>query len=1547
LADLIALSEIHGEIASHVILFHGLRGDPHDTWRLTNQSKVCWPYWLAEDIQGLAVWTVGYEAAVSRWRGSAMHLTDRAANVLERILAEPKLETGEIILLGHSLGGLIIKQLLRTADSMVPHRHEAANFVKRVRRVAFVATPHSGAPLATWGDRLRIFIRPSIATACLVRNDPNLRELNLWYREWSAVHSIEHLILTESNPIRFCGLIVAPDSSDPGLSSRPIPIDATHVTICKPPNRNSEIYVYVRNFITRQLEHSDVGIEETLTAQSTKLEALLDATREGNVQLRQLLSSQGEKTADIVADRLKTDLSQIASSLRRYPKELVDSEIEKLVSIMRRARFFKGFSVSEHSIRLGERILSGDLEGGSDGVKSSALAWCARFIAIGDNSGKSDEFLSRAKKLATIPEITLAEVFRISANGGLDQALSQLSGIRSPTARSVAFRIVTHHENAEAAIGWLSKSGFTHTDLDGDGKFFLLTNLLELCRWDAALECVNGLEAQDYDCTPALLHTAAMVHLLQAIPDELKSLVLGQIPFEALNFPLASTESALNSRRNAQELFERCGLAARELNCIEVASNAEDYALWLELRDSESHIAGLQKLEASMRDSAHSLRRLPLALQFGLKLDLGAVEQEIERQTTLSGGNSPDAAIARFAFAFTRKTPKAVAEYIDSHLPQLEKHLERKAINILEIEMLARAGLSNRAEERLQDLIKDGISEGEKNRLLRIIGESTGIDHVEARKAQFESSRQLIDLVNLVSELQKQNDWAQLCRYGFLLFERTGALRDAEGLARALSETNRYDELAALLRKYPELLDQSDNLQMLWTWSLYREGLLVESMLALEKLRTKRDHTSDRALTVNLAVASGAWEAILPYLEKEWESRDRREADELIQTALLAQVVESPRAKDLVHSAAAKATDNAHILATAYTIATSGGWENDTTVAQWLQKAAELSDDSGPLQKVSLKDLLERAPQWNRQTTDAWQHLHRGALPIFGVARLLNRTLVDMFLLPALANPSERDLRKHMLVPAYSGNRHSSACKYRVIAIDATALLTLGSLGLLQIVCNSFDTVFIPHCTLRWLFEEKQKVTFHQPSRINDASTLRALIATGALKTLATSTRIDPDLAAEVGEELAALIAEALASESGEDRQRLVVRSSPVHRVGSLMEEEADLSRYSSHLCSCAAIIHKLKQHGQLTATDERRARAYLSLHEKDWPNQPEIADGAMLYLDDLSVSYLQHTGLLEKLRPAGLDGYVSTSQLEEINALLRYNQLTSEVVGVIETIRKFLAAGIQTGKVKLSPIAGFVEAEKAALQDHPTFAIVHLGKYVEAIIVDDRFLNEHGTIDDGSTRTPIFTTLDIIDTLYSSGNITFEQMCDYRTKLRQAGYAFVPVTTAELEHYLSVAEINNGRLVESAELKAIRENLLLIRMTSFLQIPKEAFWLSNLMQTFAHALKAQWHRGMDEVTARVHSDWLIELMDLRKWAPSLDNEVASHMAQQGYGAQLMLALSVPLNIPPEIEDKYWVWVDERVLNSIKQENPESYSWIIKRTKELIESLVEAEPWKK
>src|SRR5262249_23763342 len=116
-------------------------------------------------------------------------------------------------------------------------------------------------------------VRPSAATICLVRNDENLHDLNLWYRDWANAQNISHLVLTETKGLRILGMIVKPDSSDPGLAgARPIPIDGNHLTLCKPKDKTSDIYIQVAAFIERHYERPKAPGEEKFDAIMTILQ---------------------------------------------------------------------------------------------------------------------------------------------------------------------------------------------------------------------------------------------------------------------------------------------------------------------------------------------------------------------------------------------------------------------------------------------------------------------------------------------------------------------------------------------------------------------------------------------------------------------------------------------------------------------------------------------------------------------------------------------------------------------------------------------------------------------------------------------------------------------------------------------------------------------------------------------------------------------------------------------------------------------------------------------------------------------------------------------------------------------------------------------------------------------------------------------------------------------------------------------------------------------------------------------------------------------------
>ena len=348
----------------------------------------------------------------------------------------------------------------------------------------------------------------------------------------------------------------------------------------------------------------------------------------------------------------------------------------------------------------------------------------------------------------------------------------------------------------------------------------------------------------------------------------------------------------------------------------------------------------------------------------------------------------------------------------------------------------------------------------------------------------------------------------------------------------------------------------------------------------------------------------------LQFVAKECNEKGKRRSAQGIDNVLLNWLfiwILLTYARELIFAAAEKGKDDADVLGTAYFLATKAGWEDQETV-QWMHRAVALSGDDGPIWQVSLKEIWGQKQEWERRESEIWDKLSRGELPMFLAAHSLNKSLSDLMLFPALANPKETDPRRRGNIPVYSGQRQSLSLDTSMqIGIDATALLTLSFLDLLDEALDAFDTVHIPHSTLGWLFDEKQRVAFHQPSRIRDSRQIRDLLATGALEKFSPSTVSDSDLSEQVGEELALFIAEAEKGGLEDNSQHIVVQPSPVHRVSSLMQEEADLTAYATVLSSCHSIVDKLRQKGQITSGEEQKARAYFQLHEKPWPNQPEI----------------------------------------------------------------------------------------------------------------------------------------------------------------------------------------------------------------------------------------------------------------------------------------------------------------------------------------------------
>jgi tetratricopeptide (TPR) repeat protein len=252
MSRLIKIADWSGEKRGNVVFVHGLGGHPYDTWRRRADDGTFWPLWLAQDIKGLALYSLGYTSPPTNWIGTAMPLLDEAAHALRVLLNSEDLKTGPIAFVCHSLGGLIVKQVLRAANEQ-RNNPDLADFLARTRQVVFIATPHTGSGKASLMERLGFIAWGSDSARDLVANKPELRDLNFGYRELAKTRgdALRHLAFYEMADT-LLGRIVNPDSADPGLADcRPTPIREDHVTIAKPRRRDDLVYTETRSSIAK------------------------------------------------------------------------------------------------------------------------------------------------------------------------------------------------------------------------------------------------------------------------------------------------------------------------------------------------------------------------------------------------------------------------------------------------------------------------------------------------------------------------------------------------------------------------------------------------------------------------------------------------------------------------------------------------------------------------------------------------------------------------------------------------------------------------------------------------------------------------------------------------------------------------------------------------------------------------------------------------------------------------------------------------------------------------------------------------------------------------------------------------------------------------------------------------------------------------------------------------------------------------------------------------------------------------------------------------
>lgn len=1247
-------------------------------------------------------------------------------------------------------------------------------------------------------------------------------------------------------------------------------------------------------------------------------------------QFFQVRLVQSEDAFEELFDR-KVDEHGLSREISEKARQLLDDEVQTKINDLRRSRFFPGSDVVKAVLRMCKQLKTGEYCQASASVRSNAFGACARWLSRSDEKTAAKEAIELSEALGECDDAVIARAF-LPEHTDWTECLRALAPLDNPEKVTAALLAVKHSTDSEQALQWFRDADFASTDLDADGKVVLLSCQLETQNWDEAYSLAISLKQEDFVKAPVLLHFAGMARLLTVLPEEFRDAFRTNVPFVRQQFPLWDDSESMKRRKTASGFFKRAKEAAAEFG-LDAKHTYENYALWLELHDPDDDEAARARLTLLLGDAETAIHYIPLGLGFNLKVDRERIEHVLSRQEARYPGGNFEVALARFVMANSTGDPAEALTYYQTHRKVIETHLNPEAYLEFEVQACVQAGRIEPAKDAIERN-SEKLSARQKERFELIIAqgkEGPGIGDLETTYSELPSTA---NLANLVEQLGQQGYSDRFFELARKLVVDTRSKTQTERVVRFLFANDRQEEVEVVLSEASELVQTSLELRFATAWTQFRNGNFEEALKAVIQLRKERDDQNDRNLHQNLLIASGRWEELTAFVEEEWQNREHRNPVELHALAQLSGAIDSPRLGGLLEAAAKAGEDDPRILLGCYMTASERGLEDGPEVFGWLDRASKLSGEDGPVQKRTIEDVAREMPDWNEHVDVIWESYRKGEMPLSMVAAQLRKSSLEMQVSSIVLNQKQPDPRKRSVFSAFSGMRGEVEVDLKCIGLESTALVTLASLNVLEDVMRHYEEIHVPHSTLGWLFSERHKLAFHQPSRVKAARALLTALTTGKVHEYTASLAADAELATLVDMELAEMLTSAKADEG--EAKTIVVRSAPVHKIGSLMEENVDLSDFKTCLCSCQAVIDKMANLGLLMPEDEQQARIFLERNEQRWPDELQIEDGAKLYLDDLSVSYLQTIKLLPRLADAGLKVFVPKMAIQVANALVEMDGHAEDFERIIEGLRKALSLGISQGKVHVDKIFN-----NDNLKSHPNVAVLQLAGQVEGLVSDDRYLNQYQHVGEKNAQTPILTSLDLLADLNRTGVLTDHKLDHCRTFLRRAGYLLFPSCSDELLRFLEVAQVKNSALVETANLKAFRENVLLAQMRGWLVLTKEMAWFEKLRNDLVSVVINQWNPGTPDGVARVRCRWILKLLDIRNWAGSITENDGSGLAQSGWGIVCNILALRHLDIEDAVSaDRYSQWLNEEVFDVLQASDPEVYEWIIKSLGQMILSRV-------
>ena len=1084
-------------------------------------------------------------------------------------------------------------------------------------------------------------------------------------------------------------------------------------------------------------------------------------------------------------------------------------------------------------------------------IKDEVRCWLARVESGSGHAEVANTLLTELESTGfTVPDAAWG-LLELGKNQS-DLALRRLRDFNDMDSQTVMFHITLETSGVLAALVYVDElrlsnsSAFTPTGWNN-----VCATLFSVGRFDDAVEYLNMLSHEVLEQCTYLYYQYAISRLLPMVPLDRYNSVMQQ-GFSSVVDRLLDSPSAVRARVVALDAAKKALACARDADDYVIAERCENGIRSLRLLDPSTREDEIAAITAQIADGATAVKMIWLVRVHEISFDAGPLQRYLT-QCRKMGGLTPDQLRAELYLLNRPEQSAELVRFLTDEWNSLLPDNNPEALTVMMVHALASIKDFDGATAFFEGH-KTDIAPLVSGRLDLMLREARGEDATDRALELFKSSNAIEDLSNLVQILEQKRQWKRLSPHAAELFIREPNFNTAMLRLRCLRHTKASAaEQNSFLKSTVEHVQQLPEMRSARAWALFEDGDHTAAKALNDALLAERNEGTDIALDINIAVRTGDWERFRDISVKALEihSHSQLHSQMLLTLAKLVGFTDPERALLLAQEAVTKDGSDPAVLLGAHAVAIAA--RRDDIAMPWVHQAADLSKgkDTGLIQSYSHKELVE----FMLGNAESWRHKNEmyrsGKVPIHLAASMFNVPLTQMLVGASRRNSDAADVRQRQPIPICSGKRRPiPADVFSRVALDITSIFVLSKLERLQDVISSYDAVFISPRVMETLLSDREKVVFHQPSRIAEVKPLLDFLSAGRLEIIKEDG--DAVLMQEVGDEAASLL-KAAKLKGGQ-----FVHPGTLFKVASLMEKQAELGAFASLLTDPVDVANALLRESRITNKVHQDGLGYLS--RTGSASRSDVEGNTPLFFDRLALQYLQQAKLLQPLINSGHPVSVHKNAVEEWQALLATEPHAEVMKAALDDIRLTLRKGLISGKVKFLTKSRRPQGELNEIALLPVVDLLDDISPVEAAVVDDRMFAENSLLVDSKGITvPLLSSLDLLDTLVARGTMSAAEKRDALHTLRAGCFFCIPIPPHDLLLQIEGASVLDARIQETAELRVIREYLARLHSTDVLCTQSDLEYQEAIWNCGTYVIAKLWaNEAMSDIETIARANWVV-----------------------------------------------------------------------------------------